>query len=863
MSDLAQVREGSPPLDDAFTWADFRRWTALAVAGSWFGWFLFTGMPQLTPDVFPRVLLFHALVAVVAFIYVAYLAWARRLPGGTPLDIGVLAMAGAYAVATIAAVNWRASLELTLQLGAAVIAFYALSELPVLNAALLRRAFAFTGVALAAVTLYIVGNDYANYLSFVSHVEGLHLDNIFPSTVPRAHGVSDHPNVLAMLITLIMPFFALSAYHADSRWERVGGAIGLAIGAMAIFLTLSRGGWIGVVGGVSFTLAGAWVTTRAYEREQSGGQRSWQSFVPSGVSPTAIAAIIGAALLAGGGTLAFLSRSSTRPEWLFRNSLSAREDVWRAGYHTFLDHLLTGAGPNGFGLLYPQYAHGNYLIHAQHAHNGFLQLADDAGSLGIAALLALAATVVFVLFRTWRHGSLEQRLLAVACGGALVGFSIHNQVDAGNIWKAPAFALAVVGAIIARNYRESTTNATPLRVPRLSGAQRRYTALGARGALLLLLVLPFLGWYKIDHADYDYNDGVEKMNRGEPGAIARLQAAVDADSSMMPYQLALGQAQASAFLANNQSDRSLIDNAIVHLKRAVDLDYRSDLAHANLARAYQLGGLDDDAAGEALKTRFIARFHVPAVLVAGEVYERIGRTDDAIATYAQVISMDASLADSTYWQGSAFREQHFDGILKQSFLGRDPCTEGAYLVQSHRFTSSVSLEGLDAASKGCQYNIFVVYPNDLVQRVSFAKILLEQGRLDEAFIHLDFAVKRQPDFGYARTELGRYYQLKGDLQEARHQWVVGSQLEDPESLLLLGNSYPAGQVPSELPGRLQTLLGGPGSSIQNDIVWILYYRLRFGRQSPPVAFIPGDWQTAVPRLYTEMSNAIQRWRQAA
>src|SRR6185295_8747286 len=122
----------------------------------------------------------------------------------------------------------------------------------------------------------------------------------------------------------------------------------------------------------------------------------------------------------------------------------------------FRDHVLTGAGPNGFGLLYPQYAHGNYLIHTQHAHNGFLQVADDAGLLGIAALLVLAASVVFVLFRTWTHGSLEQRLLAVASAGALLGFSMHNQLDAGNIWKAPAFALAVVGAIIARNYREST-----------------------------------------------------------------------------------------------------------------------------------------------------------------------------------------------------------------------------------------------------------------------------------------------------------------------------------------------------------------------------------------------------------------------
>ena len=860
MSDAVSPQAAAPARPDTINWEDIRRWAALVLAGSWVGYFLFTGMPQLTLHVFPRTLLMHALLAAIALVYLAYLAWSRKLPGGSPLDLGVLAMAGAYSIATMAAVNWRASLEATLQVSMAVIAFYALSGLPVLNAALLRRAFALAGAALALYALWIIGNDYANYLSFARGVEGLNSSNIFPPTVPRVHDVSDHTNVFAMLLTLVMPFFALSAYRAASRWDRAGGFAGLTAGAMAIFFTLSRGGWIAVVGGVAFTIAASWLTLRVSEREQSGGERSWQSLVPSGLNPTAIAAIGGALLLVVGGTLAFLSSSSTRPGWLFRNSLSPREDAWRAGYHIFRDHVWTGAGPNGFGLLYPQYAHGNFLIHTQHAHNGFLQVADDAGLLGIAALAVLTATVVFVLLRTWTHGLLEQRLLAVACGGALLGFSVHNQLDAGQPWKSPAIALAVVGAIIARNYMEATRRAPPASFIRIPEPWRRYGGLAARASLLLLIVVPFLGWYKIDRAHYDYYQGVEKWNKGEPGAIGKLQAAVNADSSMMPYQLQLGETQATGFLSSKKTDRSLLDNAIVHLQRAVALDYRSDLAHANLARAYQLAGRDDDAAAEAQKTRIIARYHVPPVLLAGEVYEDLGRADDAIDTYGQVISMDSGLADSSYWQGTPFRKQHFDEILKHSSLGFNPCTEGAFLVQAHRSNPSFPLDGLDAASTSCQFNIFTIYPEDLVVRVSFAKILLQQGRLEEALAHLDFVAGRQPDFGPARTELGRYYQATGNLDEARHQWVVGGQLEEPESLLLLGNSYPAGHVPSELIDRMNTLVGGSGSSIQNDTISILYYRLRYGRLSPRLALITGDWQNAVPRLHAEMGSALEHWR---
>src|SRR3974390_1864421 len=103
-----------------------------------------------------------------------------------------------------------------------------------------------------------------------------------------------------------------------------------------------------------------------------------------------------------------------------------------------------------------------------------------------------------------------------------------------------------------------------------------------------------------------------------------------------------------------------------------------------------------------------------------------------------------------------------------------------------------------------------------------------QGQLDAARQHLDFAVQRQPDFGPARTELGRWYAEKGNLDEARHQWVIGGQLDEPESLLLLGQSYPAGQVPGDVRNRLQSLLGTVGSSVQDDLVSILYYRMHYG-----------------------------------
>jgi tetratricopeptide (TPR) repeat protein/O-antigen ligase len=869
VSELAPVRsveqEASPR--DLVSLEVALRAAAMLLAGAFVGYFLFTGMPALTFDVFPRTLTNHVIFAGAAALYVVYLAVARRLPGGSPLDLPVLGFIAAFAIATATSINWRLSLENTLQLGAFIIVFYALADLPFLDANALRRALILVAGALSIYALWVVGNDYADYLRLVRDVEGLSAGNIFPPTVPRVHDVSDHPNVLAMVLVLMMPFAAHGAMRAPSLMERIGSAAVFAVAAMAIFLTLSRGGWLGVFAGTGFTVVGVWLTVRAYDREQQGFAPSWTNAIPRDISPTAIATLAGALVLAVGGTLAFLSSSTTRPGWLFRSSLSPREDAWESGLDIFRDHALTGAGPHTFGLLYPSYS-GRFLVHTQHAHNGVLQLADDAGIVGLLALLGVVLAAVYMLARTWREGSLEQRTLAVACAGALIGFAVHQQLDAGNMWKAPAIALAFLGAIMVRTYRErparpdedrTTSRDWPARIPE---PVARYAPIAARVALLALIVVPFVGWYRIDSAAHDHWLGVNDANDGRYAeAIPHLQDAVNGDSSMMVYQLDLGRAQANAYVRDFPDQQSLIESAIIHLEQAARIDSRSDIARANLARAYQLAGRDEDAAREAKITR-LATHHVTPVLAAAEVYELLGRDDDAIATYSQVLSMDASLADSAFWDGTDFRREHFAEILGASIIGLNPCTYGSLIADQHRRDPAADVAQLADLEDGCKL-LALSAPNDLLVRVALAKILVARDKPDEALEHLQYAVDRQPDFGPARTELGRWYAANGDLEEAKRQWVRGVQLDEAESVLLLGETYPEGEVPESLRDDLHELLDDSISSVRVDLISILYYRVRYQRLSPVGAMIEGDWHNAVPRLFDEMAQAMDRWDAAA
>jgi hypothetical protein len=124
------------------------RWAVLLAAASWLGYFICSGMPQVAPEVFPRVLVLQSLTLVLALLYAGYLVWRRRLPGGSPLDWPIAGVLAAFALATIASVDWRVSLESTLLIVLAVLAFspkrYPLPRLDVSSRALMppcRRAF--------------------------------------------------------------------------------------------------------------------------------------------------------------------------------------------------------------------------------------------------------------------------------------------------------------------------------------------------------------------------------------------------------------------------------------------------------------------------------------------------------------------------------------------------------------------------------------------------------------------------------------------------------------------------------------------------------------------------------------------------
>jgi tetratricopeptide (TPR) repeat protein len=248
------------------------------------------------------------------------------------------------------------------------------------------------------------------------------------------------------------------------------------------------------------------------------------------------------------------------------------------------------------------------------------------------------------------------------------------------------------------------------------------------------------------------------------------------------------------------------------------------------------------------------------LLVAAGVLEDVGAEKEAVQTYASAITRSPAIADSRFWQESDFRSEHYLEIISYSLISLSPCATGNLVAHIGSDAPSPSKLELPALRDSCRAAV-AGDPGNLGGRIELAEISMALGDYPAAHDLLTEVISRQPDLGRAHTVMGEWYAAQGDVARAREEWTTGGQLDEAESLLLLGESYPAGEVPAEVVERLSRLAPSAGGGARSYAIGWVYYRMKFGRQEPAGnVLLPGDWLNAVPSLYDRIQQALERWR---
>ncbi len=276
-----------------------------------------------------------------------------------------------------------------LLVGAALI-FYALTNWQVGGGrrAYREQAWILSGLGALAAVYFMISNDWGAYPEKVRAIQAL--GTTLQGLLPEFAGELVHPNVMGGVLATLAPFggaAALMAWHEKAPWPRVAAVALLGLTLTGLLLTVTRGAWLALA--VACILA-AWWPLSGLIAKKTRRRRDLFFVVP-------LVIVFGAMLV--------LSLSPGAAEALLQSIPAAESGGNRVVLYTNVlnlldDYLFTGAGLNGFMMLYSSYALLAHVGFITHSHSLYLNVIVEQGILALAALAWMWLLMFEALWRS-------------------------------------------------------------------------------------------------------------------------------------------------------------------------------------------------------------------------------------------------------------------------------------------------------------------------------------------------------------------------------------------------------------------------------------------------------------------------------
>jgi len=231
--------------------------------------------------------------------------------------------------------------------------------------------------------------------------------------VPFGSFVNRHNFAAYMEMTICVPLGLLFA-GAVNKDKRLLYITAVALMGIALLLSGSRGGFVALLGEVILLII---LTT--------GSKKRGSLFLKAGLAVALIAAIITGSLFVGGeSSLTRLAETATSDD-----ITTDRAHIWRVTLDVIANNLPFGAGLGAFGVAYTQFDSYSGLERVEQAHNDYLQVAADAGVVGI----IIGGFLLFFLFRfglkTAKIGNAYRRGVGVGAFAGCFAILVHSIFD--------------------------------------------------------------------------------------------------------------------------------------------------------------------------------------------------------------------------------------------------------------------------------------------------------------------------------------------------------------------------------------------------------------------------------------------------
>lgn len=278
---------------------------------------------------------------------------------------------------------------------------------------------------------------------------------ILGGLIYRASGDLAQPNPFAGYMNQVWPLalgllaaaYPIPTAEPDApthRWIRLALAAGALALLTALLLSWSRGAWLGAAAAIGAMLLG-WTVSLSLSGDsvQRRAGRKVAAWLLCGSLLAAAIGVLGAADILPASVTERLG-SITEDIAVIENvrtvkvtdaNFAAVERVahWWAGWQMWEEHPWTGVGIGSYAVAYPQYNLPGWDDALGHAHNFYINIAAETGTVGLAAyLLFVTFALVLAANRLIRAQDGLARGLALAVLGALVARFVQDGLD--SLW---------------------------------------------------------------------------------------------------------------------------------------------------------------------------------------------------------------------------------------------------------------------------------------------------------------------------------------------------------------------------------------------------------------------------------------------